>query len=343
MIRVPAEWEAQAAVWLAWPHNRQTWPGRFAPLPPFFAHFTHLIAETTPVRILASRSVARAAREMPAVDRLIGNHPAVEWVDISTDDCWVRDYAPTFVLDQRSGQLHAVTWRYNAWGGKYPPWDRDDAAGGSIARHAGLAVVDGTLCLEGGALETDGQGRMLTSPSSLVTPTRNPGLSRDEIATTLYHFLGVTEIVWLDGGVLAGDDTDGHIDQLARFLDPRQIVVAVCDDPDDPNHFPLEANYRQLRLWGNTTEPSVEVHRLPIPPARFVDRTRVPESYCNFLRLGANRILVPTFGDRRTDDHALGKLRELVPSADIIGLDSTDLAWGLGTLHCCSRDQPRSA
>lgn len=341
--RVPAEWEPQDAVWLAWPHNRETWPGRFAPVPEFFARYAREIAESVPVRLLASPEVRRWAAEQPEVANLLPESSRIEWVEIATNDCWIRDYGPTFVLDRRSGRLHAVTWQFNAWGGKYPPWDLDAAAGRSMARHAGIPAVAAPLCLEGGALETDGTGRMLTSPSCLVTDTRNPGWSREEIAQQLHHFLGVTEIVWLDGGSLAGDDTDGHIDQLARFLDRQQVVAAVCEDPGDPNHRPLETNYRQLRLWGASTDPPVEVHPLPIPPARFVDRARVPESYCNFLRLGPDRMLVPTFGDRRADDRALGTLRELLPSVTITGLDSTDLSWGLGALHCCSRDQPRVA
>jgi agmatine deiminase len=172
----------------------------------------------------------------------------------------------------------------------------------------------------------------------LVTQTRNPGWTQEQIIQELHRQLGVLEIVWLDGGGLVGDDTDGHIDQLARFIDSENVVVAVCDDPGDENHEPLEENFRQLHLWGDATSPQVRVHRLPIPPARFIRDQRVPESYCNFLRLGKERLLIPTFA-AETDDAALGLLRE-VSGADVVGVNCRDLVWGLGALHCASRDQP---
>lgn len=343
--RVPAEWEPQAAVWLAWPHQRSTWPGRFRPVPEFFTRWARIIAESTPVKILAGGELAADA------GRAFRQQPLIDVVDIATNDCWIRDYGPTFVVhrdrslgseDRPRETLEAVAWRYNAWGGKYPPWDLDDAAATRIADHLRIPTIRGELCLEGGALETDGQGRLLTTPGCLVTDTRNPGRSTEDVARELHRRLGIGEIVWLDGGGLQGDDTDGHIDQLARFLSPEIVVVAVCDDPEDPNHGPLEANYHQLRLWAGTTKPRVEVHRLPIPPARHIDGQRVPESYCNFLRLGADRLLVPTFGDPAADDRAVGILRGLTDRVEVTPIDCRDLVWGLGALHCASRDQPRT-
>lgn len=333
-VRLPAEWEPQSAVWLAWPHQRETWPGRFEPVPHFFARWAQQIAESTPVRILASGDAARSA------DKHLPRHAGIEIVDIPTNDCWIRDYGPSFVVEPATGQLQAVDWSYNAWGGKYAPWDADDAAAAKIANRLGIPTTRSDLCLEGGALETDGGGRLLTTPSCLVTETRNPGWSTEQIAATLYRFLGVTEIVWLDGGGLVGDDTDGHIDQLARFIDPNHVVVAVCDDVDDPNCQPLDNNHRQLRLWGGSTEPQVQVHPLPIPAPRWVRGQRVPESYCNFLRLGPDRLLVPAFGDQAADDHARGLLSELATGVEVTAVDCRDLVWGLGALHCASRDQP---
>ena len=333
-FRFPAEWERQACVWLAWPHQRETWPGRFAPIEPLFARWAGLMAESTPVRVLAAGDVARSAGEY------LGQHRGVEIVEIPTNDCWVRDYGPSFVIDRESARVHAIDWRYNAWGGKYAPWDDDDAAAAKIAAHQKIPCCRGELCLEGGALETDGAGRLLTTPSCLITESRNPGWTTEQVAQTLHHYLGVTEIVWLDGGGLVGDDTDGHIDQLARFIDPTNLVVAVCDDTEDPNHLPLENNFRQLRLWGGSTHPRVEVHRLPIPVARFIGGQRLPESYCNFLRLGPGRLLVPTFGDSSADQHAVGLLSDLTRGVDLVTVPCQDLVWGLGALHCASRDQP---
>lgn len=330
-FRFPAEWESQTAVWLAWPHQRDTWPGRFERIPPFFQNYATLISESTPLRVIASGESRRVAESM------IGNRANIEIVEVATNDCWVRDFGPTFVFHQPDGTLHGIDWRYNAWGGKYPPWEDDDAAATRICDAAGATRHRSELCLEGGALETDGAGRLLTTPSCLVTDTRNPGWSTEDIARELYRRLGVTEIVWLDGGGLAGDDTDGHIDQLARFVDPTNVVAAVSD-PDDANHSTLEDNFRQLHLWGDATTPAVKIHRLPIPPPRSIDGQRVPESYCNFLRLGPDRLLVPTFG-APTDDAAIGRLKEW-SGADVVGIDCRDLAWGLGSLHCASREQP---
>ena len=351
-IRFPAEWEPQDVIWLAWPHNRDTWPGmthsgdknrcgerftfqasRFDPIEPFFAAWTRLIAEDTPVNILG-RPESRTARELESAN--------IQWMDIPTNDCWIRDYGPTFVLvDRLTGgqELQVVDWRYNAWGGKYPPWELDDQAAERIARQADLPVIREEIHLEGGALETDGQGRLLTTASCLHTPTRNPNHSRSEIDRRLRQRLGVTEIVWLEAQ-LAGDDTDGHIDQLARFIDPENIVVASSDDSNDVNFAPLRNLADQLDRWSQQTNPRPTIHPLPLPPPRRIDGKRVPESYCNFLWLARKRLLVPTFDQPKSDERALSILRELAPGTDVIGIDCKDMIWGLGALHCASREQP---
>ena len=207
----------------------------------------------------------------------------------------------------------AVDWKYNAWGGKYPPWESDDAAAAKIASQLGIRSQRSKLCIEGGGIETDGQHRLIVFRDCLETDTRNPGWSNEQIVQELYRSLGILEIVWLDGGGLEGDDTDGHIDQLARFVDPQNVVAAVCDNDDDKNAAGLQTNFRQLDLWSQQTQPQVQVHRLPIPPARMINETRVPESYCNFLRIGTDRMLVPTFGNPAQDDTAIGILSDCAP------------------------------
>ncbi|TWT82386.1 putative agmatine deiminase [Planctomycetes bacterium CA13] len=283
-----------------------------------------------------------AARSALQFDSNSLSRGKIELVVAETNDSWVRDYGPTFVFDGEptSRKMVGIDWRYNAWGGKYPPWDADDAAASAICDHVGINRIRSSLCLEGGAIETDGKSRLMTTPECVVTNTRNPGWSREQVASELHTQLGVTEIVWLSGGGLVGDDTDGHIDQLARFVDPENIVVAVSDDAEDPNHEPLEDNYRQLRRWSDATEPNVEIHRLPIPLAREINGQRVPESYCNFLMLGRDRLLLPTFGQKESDDRAIGILSDLAHDASIEPIDCRDLVWGLGALHCASRDQP---
>lgn len=330
--RWPAEWEPQSAIWLSWPHNPETWPGHFEPVPETFQQFVSACAEIVTVRILVAPHVMDVARS------LVGTIANVDLIECPTNDCWIRDFGPTFVLDADS--VVAVDWRYNAWGGKYPPWDHDAAAAPKIAEWARVPCESSQLGCEGGALETDGLGRLITTPDCLITDTRNPGWDQERIANELHRRLGVHEILWLDGGGLEGDDTDGHIDQIARFVDPENIVCAVCDDPDDPNHEVLESNYRQLRVWGRQTSPSVEVHRLPIPPKRSIEGQRVPESYCNFLIVGGKRVILPTFNHEESDQFAITLLSRLMPDFDIYPINASHLAWGLGAFHCASQQQP---
>ena len=336
-MRVPADWEPQGGVWLAWPHNRETWPGtqngrpRFDAVEPFFASCIRQIAEVTPVYLLADTTLAKRSQVA------IGSDDSITVVNLPTNDVWVRDYAPTFVVSRTTGKRRGVDWRYNAWGGKYGPCEQDNAVASSICEFLDLPFTTSSLCLEGGALEFDGDRRLITTPGCLITDSRNPGWTKKQIAEEIFMQTGVTEIAWIDGGGIEGDDTDGHIDQLARFVDHQNIVVAVAE-PSDKNHDPLQANWNQLQQWASSTDPRVELHPLPLPPARFVDGKRVPESYCNFLRLGTECIFLPIF-HAKTDAHAIGIMKELT-GANIHPIDCRVLAWGLGAIHCASREFP---
>jgi agmatine deiminase len=301
---------------------------------PFYQKWIRTIAQSHRVNVVAGGDARSRA------EKFVSGVHNVEFVPIETNDIWIRDYGPIFV--HRDGEVVAVSFKYNAWGGKYPPWDRDAAAAERIASYLKVPVISSSMGAEGGALEFDGTGRLLTSPNCLIDPNRNDSpWNKERISQELHRCLGVDEIVWVDGGGIDGDDTDGHIDQLARFIDPENLVVAVADPSDEHNHAGLEDNFRQLKLWGDQTSPNVNVHRMPIPPLRFIDDYPVPQSYCNYLRLGANRILVPTF-DSPTDDYAMGLISDLAGFA-VEGLDCRDLAWGLGALHCASCEQPMPA
>ena len=332
--RVPAEWEPQECVWISWPHNQDTWPGNFEPIPAFFATWVRLIAESLPVRVLAPEALACECR------KLIGAHGNIELIDISTNDCWIRDYGPTFVLTDADQSLSLVDWQYNAWGGKYPPWDSDAAVCQTISYELQLPVVGSELVVEGGALEFDGGGRLLTTANCLLAKNRNPSVDQTQVGQELHRLTGVTEVVWLDGGGLEGDDTDGHIDQLARFVDRENIVCCVSTHSQDSHTRGLNDNLLQLQAWAETTSPRPEVHQLPAPAIRRINGQAVPQSYCNFLRLGPDRLLVPEF-HAPEDNYAAALLRELT-GAEITQLDCSDLAWGLGALHCASRDQPKT-
>jgi len=330
--RWPAEWEPQAAVWFSWPHRRETWPGHYPPIPEAFARMVRKASEYLPVRVLAADKLAVTAQAH------LGPSASIEICDLPTNDCWIRDYGPTFVVEDN--ELIGISWRFNAWGGKYAPWDKDAAAAQRICERIGVRCEPSPLGLEGGAIETDGQGRLMVTPGCIETATRNPDWTRQMIAEEWKLRLGIEQVLWVDGGGLEGDDTDGHIDQLARFVDPQNVVCAVSDNSRDVNHVGLEANFKQLNHWGQQTQPKVTIHRLPIPPARYIDDNRVPESYTNFLMLGGRAVLVPTFRHTRFDEAALGLLRDLLPGQEIVPVDAYDFAWGLGAWHCASQQQP---
>lgn len=336
--RWPAEWEPQDAVWFSWPHNKKTWPRHFDPIPRAFASVVHAVAEFASVKVLAS-----AGRHALAAKKLLGigkHNFDIELIDIETNDTWIRDFGPTFVLEH--GSVIGIDWNYNAWGGKHPPWDDDAAAARQICNQASVVCESSKLTLEGGAIEGDGRGRMLTTPICVQTANRNRGWSRDRIAREFHKRLGVTEIVWVDGGGLEGDDTDGHIDQLARFVTPTELVVATSSTANDVNATGLARNFEQLCSWAEQTTPAVVVHALPTPPPREIDGQRVPESYCNFIMIGDQAIVVPTFGNRKSDSKALGLLRELRPESKVVGIDASDYIWGRGAWHCASQQQPQA-
>jgi agmatine deiminase len=232
-----------------------------------------------------------------------------------------------------------INWHFNAWGGKWPPYDDDAKAGTVVCQTIGCLRSTSPLYCEGGALETDGAGTLLTTSSVLLNPNRNPGWSREMVEAELKRQLGVKKIIWVDGGGLLGDDTDGHIDQLARFVAPGEIVVATSSSMSDPNHAGLAENMHLLRRSLSASEEKFQVHALPTPPPRMVDQHRVPESYCNFL-FANEVVIVPTFRNDKTDQHALRLLEQLIPNRRIVPLDAFDLIWGLGAFHCASQQQP---
>jgi agmatine deiminase len=330
----PAEWEPQAATWIAWPHNRQTWPVNFQRIPSAFVDFICAISKVQPVHVLSG-----PAGVEPAAADMLRDVPNVHIHSIATNDAWIRDFGPTFVRRKDDGSLVGIDWRYNAWGGKYPPYDLDAQACETICRTLGCPRSVSTLYCEGGGLETDGRGTLLTTSSCLLSPTRNPGWTREMIATELRSQLGVQHILWVDGGGLQGDDTDGHIDQLARFVSPGVVVAATSSYRDDPNRLGLEENLRQLEQAQDALGTPLKVHPLPTPPPRTIGGQRVPESYCNFL-LANGIVLVPTFEYPASDEYALELFARLFPQRRIVPVASQDLIGGLGALHCLSQQQP---
>jgi agmatine deiminase len=255
---------------------------------------------------------------------------------IPSNDVWMRDIAPTFVRDA-SGALVALDWTFNSWGGKYPPWDLDDAVASRVAEFCGIPRVRPGLVAEGGAIEVDGEGTLLVTEPTFVRPTRNPGMSRDEIEQKLRELLGATCVVWLGEGI-EGDDTDGHVDDVARFVRPGTVVCARESDRSDPNHAPLEELGLRLRAARDSAGRRLEVIDLPMPEPVLADGEYLPASYANFYVCNG-AVLVPVFGCAN-DKPALEVLRRLLPRREIVPIPSRTLVRGLGAVHCLTQQQP---
>jgi len=334
-FRWVAEWEPHEATWIAWPHNLNTWPGRFEKIPQAFQRMIETLADVENVHVLGgpqeSFDLAQAALE---------GIPRVTVHQTKTNDCWIRDFGPTFLLSNDGSQLGAVDWTYNAWGGKYPPFDDDADNARKICHFADAKRFVSPLVCEGGGIETDGKGTLLTTSSCLLSLSRNPDYSRSQAESVLMQQLAVERILWIDGGLLAGDDTDSHIDQLVRFIRPGLVVAALAFTPDDSNASHLEQQFQNLKEARDATDRLLDIVPLRTPPPRYIQSQRVPESYCNFY-IANEIVLVPEFGFRETDEAAIRILSELMPDRRMVPIDASDLIWGRGAFHCATQQQPR--
>lgn len=330
--RLPAEWEPHAATWIAWPHRRATFLGPFADIPRAYARIVRALARHEPVRVIGTGAVLDGASSM------VGGAPGVTLVDIPTNDSWIRDTGPVFLVPASGGGgPAAVTWEWNAWGGKYPPWDADAQVARAIARRGSSPIFEPGLVLEGGAIETDGEGTLLVNARCVDTETRNPGVSRDRLEAALKHFLCVDTVLWT-GGDLAGDDTDGHIDQLARFVRPGVVVAARQPDRRDPNHEPLAANLALLKSLVDAKGRRLEVIPVDIPPRFGYGGVQLPASHMNFY-VGNGFVAVPVFHEA-TDRGALDTLAACFPDREVEAVPVEAIVRGRGGLHCITRDEP---
>ncbi len=342
--RMPAEWEPHQATWLACPHNRQDWPGKFTPIPWVYAdivrhlhtgEFVHLLVNDHKTAQVVRRILTQVGIDLTRV----------RFFTVPTDRVWVRDFGPIFVVSPK-GDVGYLDWQFNAWA-KYPNWQKDDAVPAELGQLLGVPSWQPTrngqrVVLEGGCIDVNGQGLLLTTEECLLSPIqeRNPGLTRADVEAVFAEFLGIRKTLWLGEGIV-GDDTHGHIDDLARFVAPNRIAVAVEDNPDDPNYAPLQENLRRLREMTDAEGRPLEVVELPMPEPLFFKGTRLPASYANFY-VGNEKVLVPTFNDPN-DRAALGILAEQFPGRKVVGIHSVDLVWGFGTLHCMTQQQPVNA
>jgi agmatine deiminase len=341
--RMPAEWEPHEAVWIAWPHQTNDWPDRFEPIPWVYVEIVRALHRSEEVRILALPEVEEQARTMLA--RAGVDLAQVRFLPFATDRVWTRDSAGIFVRDA-AGRRAMLDWHFNGWA-KYDNWRYDDALPARIAAHLGLPrwtphKHGRRVVVEGGSIDVNGAGLLLTTEECLLSPVqaRNPDLTRSDIEQVLCDFLGVRRVLWLNRGI-AGDDTHGHVDDLARFVGPRTIVTVVEDDVGDVNYEPLRENLERLRGISDLDSAPLEVVTLPMPAPIVFDRQRIPASYANFY-IANTRVLVPTFNDAN-DRRALATLAAVFPGREVIGIHAGDLVWGLGTLHCLTQQEPAGA
>jgi len=337
-FRMPAEWEPHAATWLSWPHKEASWPGNFAPIPGIWVEMVRALAPHERVNILVNDAgmEAEVRARLRAGDVPLDN---VALHDMRTDDAWARDHGPTFVTREIDGrrELAAVDWIYNAWGGKYPPWEHDDAVPKQVAALLGIRRFEPGIVLEGGSIDVNGRGTLLTTEACLLNPNRNPHLSRAQIEQYLRDYLGVRHILWLGDGIV-GDDTDGHIDDLTRFVDPTTVVTVLEDNPRDENYDRLRANHARLQRMTDQDGRPLRIATLPMPAPVYYEEQRLPASYANFY-IGNGVVLVPIFDDPH-DAAALQTLGAFFPGRRVIGIDARAMVWGLGAFHCVTQQQP---
>ena len=335
-FRMPAEWEPQAAIWLSWPHRQKTWPSNYRPIPSKFAEIAATISRYEPVRFNVAKSFHATARRL--LKQAGADLSRVEIFAHATDDAWCRDHGPIFVKNDHTGEVAVTDWQFNAWGGKYPKFKADNAIPAKIAAKLNLRRFEQSMVLEGGSVEVNGEGLLLTTEACLLNKNRNPHLSRERIEQALRDFLGVHTIYWLGNGI-EGDDTDGHVDDLSRFFRADGIVTAVESNSRDVNYRALSENLERLKSLRTPAGKKFKLVELPMPRPCYRDEQRLPATYANYLVLNG-AVLIPTFRQPKRDREAAEILSTCFPGREIVLVDCLDLVLGRGTLHCISQQQP---
>ncbi|HZC36289.1 MAG TPA: agmatine deiminase family protein [Chthoniobacterales bacterium] len=333
--RLPAEWEPHEATWLSWPRREGiSFPDAYDEVMPTFIQLVDALRGSEKVRINVSdhdheNGVRFALKDIDT------SH--IEFFQIPTNEPWCRDHGPIFIVRKDEPRLAIVDWDYNAWGGKYPPYDLDEVVPTKVAEQLKLPVYYPKLVMEGGSIDVNGAGSLLTTTSCLLNPNRNPNRSKSEIEQALRDYLGVRQIIWLGDGI-AGDDTDGHIDDITRFVGPNRVITALEKDPKDPNYEPLQKNLELLKAAKLPDGSPLEIVTLSMPPPIEREGRRLPASYANFY-IANKVVLLPVFG-APTDRKAASTLRKCFPGRKIVPIDCRALVWGLGAFHCLTQQQP---
>jgi len=334
----PAEWHPHRATWLSWPHKEASWPGKITTIYRPYCQFIKEVSAGEQVCI----NVADATMQSVAT-----THLKEAGVDLSkitfyhhpTDDAWCRDHGPAFLINPNADNPKLVVdWGYNAWGNKYPPYEQDDVIPSWVARALNLPVVHPGIVMEGGSVDFNGKGTLLTTTACLLNKNRNPHLSQGEIERYLFDYYGISQVLWLGDGIV-GDDTDGHIDDITRFVNEDTVVTVVETNRADENYAILQDNLKLLKEMRLPNDKKLNIIELPMPAPVEYDGQRLPASYANFYIANAT-VVVPTYRDELNDQKALDILSSCFPDRNVVGIDSTDIIWGLGSWHCLSQQEP---
>lgn len=332
----PAEFAKHSATWLSWPHKEASWPGKIETIYPRYAEFIKRVAEGEPVNINVANDamIHQATRHLNEAGADLRN---IQFFIHPTNDAWCRDHGPAFLVNPKEKTKMIVDWGYNAWGGKYPPFDLDDVIPTLIAKHYNLPVVEPGIVMEGGSVEFNGKGTLLTTRACLLNKNRNPHLDQKQIEKYLIDYYGVDNILWLGDGII-GDDTDGHIDDLTRFVNEDTVVTIVEENKNDENYEILQENLKELKTLRLENGKQMNIVELPMPAPIVYEDQRLPASYANFY-IANKYVVVPTFRDKN-DDRVIDILQKCFNDRKVIGIDSTDIIWGLGSFHCLSQQEP---
>ena len=333
----PPEWEKHEATWLSWPHKEASWPGKMETIFEPYCQFIAILSLSEKVRINV-RDEEMKSFALLHIQKTKADISKIEFFFHPTNDAWCRDHGPAFLVNRKAEQKKVIVdWDFNAWGGKYPPFDLDDVVPTHIANHFKLPVYYPNIIMEGGSVEFNGAGTLLTSKSCLLNTNRNPHLNQEEIESYLKNYYGVQQILWVSDGIV-GDDTDGHIDDTVRFVNANTVLTVIEEDVDDENYHLLQTNLKELKAMRLINGEPLNIITLPMPVAVAYDDVRLPASYANFY-ISNNHVIVPTYRCAK-DEIALKIIAACFPERETIGIDSTDIIWGLGSFHCLSQQEP---
>lgn len=333
----PAEFAPHDATWLSWPHKEASWPGKINTIFPYYAQFVKALADSERVCINVVNDQMRNFA-LQHLEKAQVNLDRVEFYLHPTNDAWCRDHGPAFLINPAARQKKVIVdWDYNAWGGKYPPYDLDDNIPTRLAEHYNIPVYYPGIIMEGGSVEFNGEGTVMTSKACLLNPNRNPSLNQAQIEQYLMDYYGVKQVLWVDEGII-GDDTDGHIDDTVRFINEDTVLTVIEEDPSQENYPILKRNLEQLQAMRLLNGKPLNILELPMPDTVEYDGQPLPASYANFY-IANQSVIVPTFRGSK-DERALQIIQDCFPTRKVIGIDSTEIIWGLGSFHCLSQQEP---